>query len=91
MVYNGTTNDMKRSSVPAIAFNKSSDHGSHYFISIYTVKLIHSCQWSELPIDYDVISKLRYLAEREDANRMTDNYPMFEWSSGVLITGNVSE
>ena len=34
---------------------------------------------------------MRDLAEGEDSNKMTDNYPMFEWAPGVLITENVSE
>ena len=60
-------------------------------MSLYTGKRIKSYKWTELPIDDDVIDQLRYLADGEDANKMTDNYPIFEWASGVLITDDVSE
>ena len=82
---------MKRRSGPAIALNKSSDRGGRYFMSLYIGKRLHRYQCTELPIDYDVISQLRYLAEEQDAKKMTDNYPMFEWAPGVLITEYVSE
>ena len=34
MVFIGTTNDIKRRSVPAIALNESNDHGGYYFMSL---------------------------------------------------------
>ena len=77
MVYTGTTNDMKRRSVPAIALNKSDYHGGHYFMIIYTGKSLHRYQCTELPIDYDVIDQVRDSAEEDDAKKMIDNYPIF--------------
>ena len=77
MVYTGTTNDIKIRSVPAIAFNKSNYHGGHYLMSLYTGKHLHSYQWTELPINDDIIAQVRYLAEREDTMKLIDNYPMF--------------
>ena len=62
MVYTGTKNDMKRRSVPSIALNESNDCGSRYFMSLYTGKLLHSYQCTELPIDDDVISQVRDLS-----------------------------
>ena len=60
-------------------------------MSLYTGKLLHSYQQTELPIDDDVIAQVRDLAEEENAKKTTDNYPIFEWAPGVLITENVSE
>ena len=60
-------------------------------MSLYTGKLLHSYQQTELPIDDDVIAQVRDLSEEENAKKMTDNYPIFEWAPGVLITENVSE
>ena len=60
-------------------------------MSLYTVKLLHRYQWTELPIDDDVISQVRDLSEGEGAKKMTNNYPVFELASGVLITDDISE
>ena len=60
-------------------------------MSLYTGKRLHSYQCTELPIYDDVIYQVRYLAEGEDAKKMSDNYPMFEWVPGFLITDSVSE
>ena len=91
IVYTGTKNDMKRRSVSAITLNESNDHGGHYFMSIYTGKRLQSYQWIELPIDDEVISQVRDVALEEDANKMTDNDPMFEWEPSVLTTEDVRE
>ena len=91
MVYTGTTNDMKISSVPYIVLNESNDHGGHYLMSLYTGKRLHSYQCTELPLDDDVIAQVRYLAEGKDSKQITDNYRMFEWAPVVLITDDVSE
>ena len=69
MVYTGTTDEMKRRSVPGITLNESNDHGGHYFMSLYTGKRLHSYQWTELPIDDDVIAQVRGLAEGENAKK----------------------
>ena len=52
---------------------------------------MHIYQWTELPIDDDVIAQVRYLAEGENANKITDNYLIFECAPDVLITDDVSE
>ena len=91
MVYTGTTNDMKRRSIPAIALKKSNYYGGYYFMSLYTGKCLHRYQWTEIPIDDDVITQVSDLPEGENERKMTDNYPMFEWAPGVLITNYVSE
>ena len=57
----------------------------------HTGKLLHVYQWTELPIYDGVISQVRYLAEGEEAENMTYNYPVFEWAPGVLIADDVSE
>ena len=91
MVYTGTTNDTKRRSVPSIAIKKSDNHGGRYFMSLCTGKLLHSYQWTKLTIYDEIIAQVIDLAEVEDAKKLTDNYPMFEWAPGVLITEYVSE
>ena len=91
MVYTGTTNYMKIKSIPAIALKESNEHGVHSFMSQYTVKCLHRYQWIEIPIDDDVIAQVRNLAEEENAKKLSNNYMMFEWAPGVLITGDVSE
>ena len=88
MVYIGTTNTMKRRSVPAVALNESNDRGGHYFMNLYTGKRLHSYAWEELPIDDDVIEQVEFLARKEKAPVMTDGYPMFEWQPGVPMEDN---
>ena len=58
---------------------------------MYTGKSLYIYNWTDPPIDDEVISQVRDLAEGQDSNKMTDNYPIFEWASGVLITDDVSE
>ena len=60
-------------------------------MSLYTGKILHSYQFTELPIDDDVISKVRDLAEEDNVDKTTENYLMFEWAPGVLITDDVSK
>ena len=54
-------------------------------MDLYTGKRLHSYEWTELPIDDDVIAMVERLAQDEKAQRMTDQYPMFEWAPGVPI------
>ena len=58
MVYTGTKNDMNRRSVPAIALNASNQHGGHYFMSLYSGKRLNSYEYSELPIEDEVIKRV---------------------------------
>ena len=87
--YIGTTNTMKRRSVPAIALNESNDKRGHYFMNLYTGKRLPSYAWEELPIDNDIIEQVEFLAKQEKAPVMTDGgYPMFEQMTGVHVDGN---
>ena len=61
------------------------------FLTIYTGKRLQSYQCIELTINDDVIAKVRALSEGEDAKKITDNFPMFEWTPGVLINEDGSE
>jgi hypothetical protein len=89
IVYTGTDNTMNRRGVPAIALNESNDNGGHYFMSLYTGKRLHSYEWTELPIDDDVIATIKVLARKETGPTIRDKYPMFEWSPGVPIVDDV--
>ena len=82
---------MKRRIVPAIALKKSNDHLGYYFMILYTGKLLHRYQWTEIPIYDDVIAQVRDLSDGEDAKKMMNKYPMFEWAPGALTTEDVSE
>jgi hypothetical protein len=78
MVHKGTTNTMKRRSVPALALQHSNNRGGHYFMSLYTGKRLHSYNWIELPIDDEVIDRVHELAQNEGQKILTDDYPMFD-------------
>ena len=51
MVYTGTANTIKYRRIPSLGFRESNEYRGHFFMSIYTVKEIHSKNWVELPID----------------------------------------
>ena len=85
MVHIGTTNNMKRRSVPAIALQESNDNSGYYFMSLFTGRELHSNNWDELPIDEEVIAKVEQMAKDQDQPFLPDKYPMFEWSPGTLI------
>ena len=59
LVYTGTSNDINRISIPSIALNKSNDRGGNYFMSLYTGKILHIYELTELHIDNNVIKKLK--------------------------------
>ena len=86
LVYVGTSNDMKKRSVPSIALKSSNDVGGYYFMSIYTGKKLHSYVWTELPIDNDVIKRVKELATQEKQPFLLDNHPIFEWEPGFFLT-----
>ena len=85
LVYVGTSNDMKKRSVPSISLTSSNDFGGYYFMSLYTGKKLHSYVWTELPIDNDVIKRVEELATQEQQPFLLDNHPIFEWEPGTQI------
>jgi hypothetical protein len=89
LVHIGTKNDQSARSVPAIVLNPSNEHGGHYFMSLYSGKLLHSYEWKEFPIDEDVINRVEELASREDAPTMINGYPVFTWARRNLNHLNI--
>ena len=47
LVYTGTSNNNAPKAVPAIALQKSSHVGVHYFMSLHSSKRIHGYKWEE--------------------------------------------
>ena len=76
---------MKHRSVPAIALRSSNESGGHYFMSLLSGKRIHSHNWTELPIDNDVIARVKELASKENQPELPDKSPIFEWTPGIEI------
>ena len=62
LVCTGTCNDTNKRSIPPIAINKSKNHGGHYLMSLKTVKILHSYEWTELPIENYVIEQVNSLS-----------------------------
>ena len=85
MVHIGTTNTMKRRSVPSIALRESNENGGYFFMSLHTGKRLHSNKWDELPIDDEIIKAVENIAEEQGQPLLPDQYPMFEWAPGNLI------
>jgi hypothetical protein len=87
MVYIDTDNTMNSRSVLAIALEESNQNGGHYFMNLHSGKRIHSFEWTELPIDEDVISRVKDLATNEQVKGrpiIREQYPLFEWVPGLL-------
>ena len=61
MVYTDKKNTLKISSIHIIALRESHKYGGHFFMSIYTRKEIHSNDWVELPIEYEVVKRVEEL------------------------------
>ena len=62
LVYTGTSNNMNRIRIPSIALNESKKIRGYYFMSLYTRKILRSYEWTELPIDKNVIEKVKQLS-----------------------------
>ena len=84
-VHEGTTNSQLPRSVGAIALRPKNSRGSYYFMSLRTGKLMHSNNYTVLPITSEVIHRVESLAEAEGMPLMTDGELLFEWSPGVPI------
>ena len=63
-------------------------------MSLYTRKEIHVDDWIQLPIENEVVKRVEELSKIEKQPTF-DQYPMFEWPSGINIlvdmTGNKGE
>ena len=57
-VYIGTINSTKQITVGAIAPRPENERDGYYFMSLSTRKQLHAFIWTELPINYQVISRL---------------------------------
>ena len=58
------------------------------YVSIYweeNGKKIHAYDWTELPIDKDVIDRVEELSTSENQPEIIDNLPLFEWRAGESI------
>jgi hypothetical protein len=88
MVYIDTDNTMNARSIPAIALEESNENGGHFFMNLHTGCRIHSYEWTELPIDDDVIARVKELAKNEQTKErpvIREKYPLFEWIPGMPI------
>ena len=64
-VYIGTTNSTKKRTLGSIALIPENEKGVYYFMSLATGTNLHDFMWTELPIDYQVISRVKYLDTKE--------------------------
>ena len=85
LAYVGTSNNMRKRGVPAIALKASNEVGGFYFMSPYSGKKIHSYIWNKLPNDDYVIRRVEKLAAEENRPLLLDNHPFFEWGPGMPI------
>ena len=59
-------------------------------MKVYHGKDIHSNYLVELPIDEDVVKRVKDLAKIEKEPTF-DPYPMFEWAPGIPVMDNMTE
>ena len=90
-VQSRTTNTMKARKIPCISLGPTNEWGGHNFMSLYTGKRIHAYDWTELPVDDDVIERVEELAINEKQPDIINNMPLFEWKAGESILDNDDE
>ena len=88
IVYTGTTTIINRRSIPIISLRESNEDVGHFFMSMYTVKYIHSNDWVESHIDDEVVKRVEELAKIEKQPTF-DQYTMFEWAPIIPILENM--
>ena len=54
-------------------------------MKLYTSKILHSYEWTQLPIENYVIEQVKQLYSVEKYPLVKDKYPMFEWAPGIPI------
>ena len=64
-VYIRTNKSTKKRRVGAIALISENEHGGCYFMPLSNGKHLHGLIWTELPINYQVVYRLNYLAIKE--------------------------
>ena len=58
-------------------------------MSLYSGKRLHSYEWTELPTDDEVISRVDHLETNENAPTMINGYPVFTWIKRNLKYMNI--
>ena len=58
-VYIGTTNSKKQRTIGVIALRPGNKRCGYQFMSLATGKQLHAFIWTELPINYQVISRVK--------------------------------
>ena len=81
MVHVDADNTMNSRSVPEISLEESNEKGGHYFMNLHKGRNVHSYEWKGLPIDDDVIARVKELAKNEQKKERPiakEKYPLFE-------------
>ena len=60
-------------------------------MSLATGKQLHGFVCIQLPINDQVISRVKLLATKDKQPEMTKGYPIFEWIPGIPITDKYDE
>ena len=89
MVYDGTTNNMKSRTTPAIPLKPSNQHGGSFFMSLLSRQKLHAYQWEEIPISKEVIDRVHELAKQENQPLLPRGELIFEWDLGMPIQDNI--
>ena len=83
LVHVGASNNMKPRSVPGIALRRSNNAGGHYFMSLLFGKMMHGCNWDDLPIDKNVIEIVESMGEEKGQLLMRDGAPILSGCQGM--------
>ena len=85
MAYVGTNNSMEARSVPAISLKQSNIFGGYFFLSLESMRVLHSRKWVELPFAEEVLEKGHEYAKGQHQPFMHDNLPIFELAPGESL------
>ena len=60
-------------------------------MSLWSGRKIHAYEWEELPIDEEIIDKVKELALKEKQPKLVDGLPIFEWNSKYIMEDNIND
>ena len=83
LAYTDTSNNINRRSIPYIVLNETNNRRGNYLMILYTVNILHSYEWTEIPIENDITEKVNQLSSNEKGPLVKNKYPMFEWAPGI--------
>ena len=82
---------METRAVPAISLKQSNVFGGYSFLSLETLRVIHSQKWLVQPITDNIIELIHEAAERQHQPHMPEKCPIFELETGTTLNLEIDD